>query len=416
MSNGHPPKTVAEWVRYLHTARAVSKDDPDYPDAQEAVRFALQRIRTLNTEANAAEQAAAEGGKQISPGAAAGVGLMHGLSLGAGEPLAGLLAALVPGGQGFAEGAQQYRQGLENVGTQQPIATPAGEVAGIGAQMALPVGQAVQGGTATAAAIPAGRAGVLARFLTGAGQTNVAPALTMGAIQGFSAGGEDPGDLRARLERAAETAAGGAVASAFVGGLGALRVPRWLNGFRREARKMLPKGTPPQVADEMTESAIRQQLAKQGYPPDTHDRIIASWRAGRKTVPPAPPPAAPIQTRPGETVMTRPPPDPLAEPTFMRRGTGRGLSTQAGGRGVGGHSYTGTYPAGTAAGMPGGAPSPLGGPHTNLAQQQMATLQEFLHGATPADLPGRLESLRALGIPIPQNADAQLLQLLMGGR
>lgn len=395
-----PPKTVAEWVRYLHTARAVPKDSPDYGQAQEAVRFALQRIRTLNAEANAQEQAAAEGGKPVSTPAAAGVGLLHGLSLGAGEPLAGALAALIPGGQGFREGAAEYRQGLENVGLQHPVATPTGEVGGLALQSLAPVGQAIRGGSQAAAAIPAGRAGVLARFFTGAGQANVAPAMTMGGIAGFSQGGEDPGDLGTRLQNAAVGAGVGAAGAAALGGLGALRVPRWLNGVKRTIRQSLPKNTPPDVVEGMTESGIRAQLRREGYPPESHDRIVAAWRAGKTEVPPAPPPPT---VRPGETIA---PIDPLETPTFQRRGTGRGLPTQMGGpvtvpRGVGGHSYTGTYPAGTAAGLPQGVPSPVNPGAQAMQLQQLQMLAQLpnaefeqVAGLFPKELVDQLRAVR----------------------
>lgn len=374
MSNPRPPKTVAEWVAYLHAARAVPQGHPDYADAQEAVRFALGRIRTLNAEANAQEQATTEGtGKQVGPAAGVGLGLLHGLSLGAGEPLAGAMAALVPGGQGFREGAQDYRQGLENIGLQQPTALPVGEMAGLAAQSLLPVAQGIQGGTATAAAIPAGRAGILSRLFTGAGQANVATPATMGGIAGFSAGGEDPGDLNARLQNAAVGAGTGAAAAAFLGGLGALRVPRWLSGVKRQIRQAVPKGTAPEVVEGMTDSAIRQQLGRQGYDAPTQERILRSWRAGKAEVPPVPPPPT---IRPGETIQ---PIDPLdALPAYARAGNPRGLAIGPTPRGVGGHSYTGTYPAGTVDALPTRAmPSPAGGPPNTMALQQLQELSRM---------------------------------------
>lgn len=412
MKNGKPPKTLPEWIAYLHAVRAVPQDSPDYADAQEAVRFALGRIRTLNAVANAQQPGAPdEQVRPIGPGAAAGAGLMHGLSLGAGEPLAGLLAALVPGGQGFREGAQQYRQGLENIGVQQPTATPTGEMAGLAMQSAVPVARAVRGGTATAAAIPSARAGVLARFFTGAGQADVVPAMTMGGIAGFSAGGEDPGDLNARLQGGAAGAGLGAAGAAFLGGLGSLRVPRWLTGVKRQMRQAVPKGTPPEVVDGLTEAAIRQQLARDGHDAASQSRVLAAWRAGKADVPPVPPPPT---VRPGETIA---PIDPLASPAYQRSGQPipepRSWKTPQG-KGVGGHSYTGTYPAGTAAGPGRTVPSPVGGPGT-MAKGQMDVLAQFLQGATPADLPARLETMRGMGVQLPPDAQTQLLQILLGG-
>jgi hypothetical protein len=415
MSNGRPPKTVAEWVRYLHVARAIPQDSPDYPQAQEAVRFALQRIRTLGTVVSAQDQPPVGGPKAVRPDQAVGLGLMHGLSLGAGEPIAGLLAALMPGGQGFREGAQQYREGLENIGLQQPTATPAGDVAGMALQSLTPLSQAVRGGTLTGAAIPSMRANALARFFTGAGQTNIAPALALGGIAGFSAGGEDPGDFRARLTGAGVGAGLSALGAAALGGLGALRVPRWLPKVRREIRQVLPKNTPPPVVEEITDTAIRQQLARQGYDAPTQTRILETWRAGKTEVPsPPPPPQPPMTMRPGETITPLGPPpvgpkatrtgtpDPLDVATFQRRG-------------VGGHSYTGTYPAGTATNVPGrAAPSPMGGPMTPAAMQMqqmqfLAQLPEAEFQAAsalfPPELVQQLRVLRGqlgLGGTIPQ--------------
>lgn len=400
--NPKPPKTLPEWIAYLHAARAVPKDSKDYGDAQEAVRFALQRIRNLNTAANSAEQGAVERGKPIGKAAAVGAGLMQGLSLGAGEPIAELISALGLGGGGAA----QYRQGLENIGLQQPTALPAGEMAGLALQSAAPVTQAVRGGTATAAAIPSTRASVLARFFTGAGQANVTPALTLGAIQGFSAGGEDPGDINARLTGAGGGAGVGAAGAAFFGGLGALRVPRWLNQVKRAIRQAVPKGTAPEVVEGMTEASIRQSLARQGYPAEAQERVLTAWRAGKTEAPPPPPPPMPPIQRPGETISQvapkgfevrgprATPPEGPYPPSIAEM---QGFRT--GPRGVGGHSYSGTYPEGTAATLPSRPGfSPSGGPGPQA--QQLAQLQ------TLARMPAaEFEQVASL---FPQEVIAQL--------
>lgn len=407
--NGKPPKTLPEWIAYLHAARAVPKDSPDYGDAQEAVRFALQRIQRLNTVANAADQGAAEQGKAVSPTTALGVGLMQGLGAGTGEPIAGLISALQ--GQGFGAGAAQYRQGLENVGAQHPTATAGGDVAGLALGSAVPVGQGVGAGTAIARTIPSTRANALARFLTGVGHTDVTPGLTMGALQGFSAGGEDPGDINARLSRGAVGAAAGAAGQALFGGLGALRVPRWVGTVKREIRQAVPKGTPPEMVEQMTEQSIRTGLKAQGYPPEAQERVLAAWRAGKTEAPPPPPPPMPPIQRPGETISQvapkgfevrgprATPPEGPYPPSIAEM---QGFRT--GPRGVGGHSYSGTYPAGTAANVPGRPNfSPSGGPGPQA--QQLAQLKvlaempaaqfEEVAGMFPQEIIAQLRTIRA---------------------
>lgn len=316
--NGTPPKTLPEWIRYLHAVRAIPPTHPDYADAQEAVRFALGRIRNLNAAASSKEQGEAEQPPPISAFGALGKGLLHGASLGLGEPIAGALAAAIPGGMGFREGAAQYREGLENIGTQHPAATVGGELGGMVATSMLPGGQAVRGGTTTAAAIPSTRAGIISRFLTGAGQTNITPAATLGALQGFSMGGEDPGDINARLRGAATGGAIGAAGAAFLGGLGALRVPRWLNQVKREIRRSVPKNTPADEVEKLAEARIRRHLVQRGYNVTDQDRILAAWRAGKKVAPAVKEPPAPVH-RPGETIT--PPVGPVE--AAIRQGLAR---------------------------------------------------------------------------------------------
>src|ERR1041385_8119699 len=334
--NGKPPKTLPEWIEYLHAARAIPSSSPDYSDAQEAVRFALQRIQTLNAVANAGDQAAAEQGKSIGRDpitrtkVALGAGLLHNLGGMSGEPIAGVIDALTGGS--FREGAGRYRQGLENIGNQASTALPIGEMLGMSALAAMPVSQGVAGGTKIAQAATQGARGpnMLARVFLGAAPTNVAPGAALGAVQGFSAGGADPGDVRARLKGGAIGAGVGAATQAAFGGLGALRVPRWLKSVKQEIHSSVPAGTAPALVDEVTTAAWRAGL-KHDYPMMDEaaiDRGIATARPGKHLVPaPTPPPTV----RPGETItptprpvdMTPSPPiapDPLTEPTALRTG------------------------------------------------------------------------------------------------
>lgn len=46
---------LVKWIRYLHAAAAVPKDDPDYEEAQAAVAHAQRKIAFLNRQANRAD-------------------------------------------------------------------------------------------------------------------------------------------------------------------------------------------------------------------------------------------------------------------------------------------------------------------------------------------------------------------------
>lgn len=48
---------LVKWIRYLHAAAAVPKDDPDYAEAQAAVAHAKRKIAFLNRSANRREVA-----------------------------------------------------------------------------------------------------------------------------------------------------------------------------------------------------------------------------------------------------------------------------------------------------------------------------------------------------------------------
>jgi len=185
------PQTVTDWIQYLHAAAQEPRDSPHYVESRQEMAKALRHINALQvaqtqTEANQIE-------KPVTLPQAAGVGLMQGLSLGSGEPIAGAISALT--GKGFRAGAARYREGLGNVQAQYPTTTAASELAGM---LALPGGRIGQGvGAAVKAGVPltVGRGvGLLAQ--------GAASGAIPGAIAGFSAGGEDPGDLAARLQGA----------------------------------------------------------------------------------------------------------------------------------------------------------------------------------------------------------------------
>lgn len=188
------PQDVRHWFTVLRNAAMVPKGDPRYDDARDVVEQALEQIQHLNRTANQEDRLRA-GPKEIPGDAALGVGLMHSLSLRAGEPIAGFINKLRGGS--FAEGAASYREGLGEVGAQNPTLEPLGEVFGLLAPAAVPARTAL-----LAARAPASTSS----NLLSAART-VGEGATIGGIAGYSAGGDDPGDMDARLRTAGRDAA-----------------------------------------------------------------------------------------------------------------------------------------------------------------------------------------------------------------
>src|SRR6266550_2854545 len=184
------PQTVTDWIQYLHAPAQEPQDSPHYAESRQEMAKALRHINALQVAATEAE---AQPDLSKVPAAnrallAAGAGLEHGMSLGTGEPIAGLLSLIQ--GKGFREGAQRYREGLSAIEEQAPLTAATAETAGL---FALPTGQAAGPLAAMKAGIPL-TIGQMARIpLQGAATGTVA-----GGIGGFSAGGEDPGDIPAR--------------------------------------------------------------------------------------------------------------------------------------------------------------------------------------------------------------------------
>ena len=195
MSNGGGPQSLTDWIQYLHAAAAVPKGSADYAEARQAIGHALLHINALNVgsamqEANQAEH--------VGTAPALAASLVHGLSLGTGEPLSGLASAVQ--GKGFASGAQAYREGLGNVEASHPYLAPTAELAG---NVALPAGVV---GSTVGNTIKAGVPLTLGQGVGLLGRGAVAQAVPA-AVAGFSAGGEDPGDFAARGNAAVKNAA-----------------------------------------------------------------------------------------------------------------------------------------------------------------------------------------------------------------
>lgn len=253
------PKNLSHWVNVLHNAAAVKRGAPNYDDAQAVVNLALLQIQHLNRAAQAADPdqiAAGQPGAQVNPGATLIGGLAHGASLGLGEPIAGLASAIR--GKGFRAGAQQYREGLENLEAANPNLAAASE---IGGGLALPGATIGTIASRIGATVPVG---VTSARIAAGGIAGAVP----GAVAGFSSGGEDPGDFGARARAAGLGAGAGAVLG---GGITALsgrvsqqaadladrEVQREINRERlarlRERRVSLPRtgpGTAQGLADQ----------------------------------------------------------------------------------------------------------------------------------------------------------------------
>jgi hypothetical protein len=413
-STQSPPKTLSDWIDYLHNAVATPKDSPDYEASREAAHFAVQRIHNLGVAANATDPE----NKAIQPAAvqAIGVGLLHSFGLGSGEPIAGLVSAIR--GKGFREGAQQYREGLENVQGAHPNAEIVGEGAGLVGSSLLPVERAVEGGRALAQAIRVGRANALQRFATGVLHTDVLPGAALGGIAGFSGGGEDPGDVGARVKAAGAGAAVGAGASALLGGLGALRVPRWVTGVGPRVKAALGKGASPAEVANVAESAIRARLTKEGFSPENIEQLVATWKRGGNPAP-IPRVETPVTTRPGETItqiaprgyevtgMRATPPAPTT-PTVTEILTGE---RQTGMPDIGRGKTMPYYPRGGKVEQA-FAPSPVASRAPSAVPGQAQLFADWLRAASDAaEAHDRIGTLQALGVVSPTDVPA-LLQLL----
>jgi hypothetical protein len=291
------PQTLTDWIAYLHAAAATPKTSPDYAEAREAMSQALRHIHALNVAETQAE--ANQTYKPVGAAPAAGLALMRGLSLGTGEPIAGL-GSMLTGGS-FRQGAQGYREGAENLDIQHPTLSPALELTG---GLLLPAGTIGQGVTqAVKAGVPltlAQGAGLLGRgAITGA---------VTGGVSGFSAGGQDPGDVPARLAAGKSGAELGALLGAITTGLGA----RLRRGHVERAADLQSKGVARSIqsarlaayearAAKAVPSDLRSQLVAAGVHPENVEAQLARQARGPSLV--------------------RAAPDPLDVPTYQRRST-----------------------------------------------------------------------------------------------
>lgn len=324
----------AYWTTVLHNAAQVPVDHPRYQDARSVILTALDHIQM------GADSASDKDIKDISPGpvGTAAVSFGHGASLGlAGDP--------------------QY---LALARQANPKTAFVSDVAGT----------AALGGVASPLV---------------AGLSPVAGGAVLGGVLGGSRGAIEPIPGLTRAESALVGGTTGAITGAVAGKVASKLIPIARTVGRNIAQLLGPGAAPAQVQS-VSEAAVRAELQRLNVRPEVLERTIQAWKAGGAVEPVAVPPT-PHSPSPGVTL------EPIAPkgaspnvPTFIRRGGSvRGAVDAANGvevrawtpgetpapKGVGGHSYSGTYPAGTQA-SPGAArtvPSPVGGPTTPAAMQ-----------------------------------------------
>ncbi len=310
-NGGFDPNRLQDWTVVLHNAAKVRPGAPDYDEARATAGYALQMIGHLNRVQNQQDYAAGQQpGIAASPFASAFEGALHGASLGLGEPIAGVGSALTGGS--FREGAAQYREGLGNLEAANPNLAAASETVGGLLPFAFP----------TAGAAAAIKPGVALSLPQVAAQLGKA---------GASRGGEDPGDLAARLQAAKHDAIVSGILSTALAGAGmtltrahveraadlnAKGTTRALNEARLQltqarianeaARAARSAPVPAAPADllpgGLSADAVRAKMGALNIPPDRIEATIAQLQtAGQPAPMPAPMPSMDAPAVPGVT-------------------------------------------------------------------------------------------------------------------
>ena len=319
------PQSVADWRQYLHAALAAFRKDPTDREAAHEAQRALLKINAINVGATETEA-----NQRPSPWAAVPLTALHAAGLGTGEVLSGINTALQ--GKGFREGAQDYRSGLENLETTAPALTtlaaePLGGALVPGANVARGVTGTVKAG------VPLGVRGALA--LVGRGAVNAA---VPGAVAGFSAGGDDPGDVGARLGGAARQGLISAALGAAGAGAGARLARRNVEGAAKLTTDAVQRAraTEGLLQDRIQTALLKRRLADvHGSPAALTDigDAIDAYHAGKlseadltealtgaagEPVTAKPRPAVSSAADAGPAAMHSP--DPLDLATFKRSG------------------------------------------------------------------------------------------------
>lgn len=313
-----------QWRQILHNASLKAASDPTNADTHRAmVQRALINLSTLNQQQNAADMTHA--GQDLAGGVRA---------LAATNPVSEAVVSLLPdraltplgaGVVGFGQGASLGAVQPPVVGGQSPIkmahgtAVNVGDVAGSTALGALAsplaAGAPVVGGMMLGAGLGSARGGIGTAVAKAKGETN--PGVTgdpetdavLGGLGGLIAGGV-AGKLGPPIARGVGTVGKNLVAL-FV-------------------KKAADEGTQlgAESAVDAAEATVRRYLAKNNYPPELIDKIVAQsrplWAKGVQpqegTFNTVGQPGAPTSAaRLGG--IEKPPPDPLETPTYLRRGT-----------------------------------------------------------------------------------------------
>lgn len=259
------PSDLRHWINVLRNAALVKKGSPDYDEARDVARMAVRHIKALNVGANMAE--ANEQPGAIGSTAAA---LLHGASLGTGEVLSGLSDILPAGPVGakpsgsFRQGAQRYRDAMNAIETAHPLTTfPVVGAEGLGS-LALPSASSVQGLKLMRPGVPVGIKGAANIAARGA----VFP-----AIAGFSAGGEDPGDIPARLREAGKGAILGALLTGLAGRVNRGHIERVADLENKGTARALTRERLLDVQERRTARAARTTVDRSAPPAGVLDNV-----------------------------------------------------------------------------------------------------------------------------------------------
>lgn len=331
----------AYWTTVLHNAAQVPVTHPRYQEARSVIQLSLDNLQAK------ADSAADADIKAISPGplGTAAVAFGHGASLGlAGDPT-------------YLQLARQAN----------PKTAFTADVAGT----------AALGGVASPLV---------------AGLSPAAGGAVLGGALGAGRGAIEPIPGLTRAESALVGGTTGAVTGAAAGKIASKLVPIARTVSRNIVQLFGGSATQAQV-EGVSEAAVRAELKRLGVRPEILERTVQAWKTGGgATGAPQAAPPIPMPAPPGVSLEPVPPKLPPGTLAPIPGSGGQGfevtgqratppvptsptvaeiLAGRSGPKGVGGHSYTGTYPAGTtfAADAARTVPSPVGGPTTPAAMQ-----------------------------------------------
>lgn len=271
---------IKDWVTILHNAAQVPPNSPRFEESRQVLQDAHGHLQALAGAANAADSAQAT----PNPGALAAnaVAFGHGASYGiAGDP--GYLAA---------------------AHANHPISTMLSDAAGTLA-------------STTVLAAKGGLVGALERQGVGAGTTGA----LLGGAGGAVRGAVEPLPGFTRGQTAMLYAGVEGIGGAAVGKIVSKLLPIGVAAGQAVMKPLLKVAAQFGVkvgakeAAALEEAAIREELTNMGAHPDWIERTLTARRTGKL-------PTDPPVRRAGETItpIAQDIPDPLAEPTYLRRG------------------------------------------------------------------------------------------------